>query len=305
MALCSSRQNKKILRRVSIIAFALTAGLFAASFAGALHPLGDSIAVFRLWIALGVMGSAALVVRGWLRWAAVALLAATPFVQPLATQVALDNARGPYSYSLYQKNMQFQNDQLEALEQDIRDISPDVVLFQEVSRANLALFERLKPAYVTAAQCARRRTSSLTLLSKFPRTDAPILCPDVNGLLAVQVMSPDGPLWLANIHLRWPWPYDQPQNLAEIAPILEGLSGPIVAGGDFNSVAWSNTLRRVAQATGTRRMGPVYKTYLGRSPYLDVPIDHVLVPGGAGRLTTRPLLGSDHLGLLAEFNLDR
>ena len=36
---------------------------------------------------------------------------------------------------------------------------------------------------------------------------------------------------------------------------------------------------------------------------LRLPVDHVLVPGGRGVSALRPLLGSDHFGVLLRFDL--
>ena len=290
-------------RRFFLGVFAVCLAGLAASFAGRLHPVGDTIAVFRFWLAVAAMVCAMCVLRGGLRWAAGIAVLATFAVQPVLVSWELGRRAGPFDYAVYQKNMLFENDALAELEADIRQLSPDFIFFQEVSRANLGMVTALRQDQTAAAHCARRRTSSLVILSKFPRTDADFLCPDTNGVLAMQVATPDGPLWLVNIHLRWPWPFSQPQNLQEIVPELAKLSGPMLVGGDFNAVAWSDAVRQIEVATATKRLGPIQNTYFGHGRAFAVPIDHVLTPDGTGRIDTRPLLGSDHLGLLAEFNL--
>ena len=280
--------------------------LLVGSFGASLHPVADSIAVFRYWIALVSMVSVALLVHGALRLSALAIFAMALVAQPVVERLYLSRAQQDFAYSLYQKNMLYENTALVPLAQDIRAVGADFVTLQEVSRANVQAYLDLAPDFAAATKCDRLHTSSLAILSKYPRTSTPVLCPqDASGILAMQVQTPDGPLWIVNIHLRWPWPYAQPENLTKIVPILQTLQGPIVVGGDFNAVPWSGALRQVEQATGALRMGPGYKTYLGPYPFFNLPIDHVLAaPGnGRGRVETRPLLGSDHLGLWARFNL--
>ncbi len=118
----------------------------------------------------------------------------------------------------------------------------------------------------------------------------------------MQVEGPQGRLWLVSIHLHWPWPYRQAAQLATLVPMIEGLDGPTVIAGDFNMVRWSTALGALRTAGRVRNAGPVRGTYPQFGPLLVLPIDHVLAPGG-GTVALRPLLGSDHLGLVAEVGL--
>jgi endonuclease/exonuclease/phosphatase (EEP) superfamily protein YafD len=125
---------------------------------------------------------------------------------------------------------------------------------------------------------------------------------------------PDGPLWLVSLHLHWPFPYQQPDQVKWLLPILEALDDPVLIGGDFNMVPWSYTLKSVARATDTKLSGYAGGTFELSYVYQDndlatwmplLPIDHILVPasGPAVSLERRPQLGSDHYGLLGEFVL--
>jgi len=79
-------------------------------------------------------------------------------------------------------------------------------------------------------------------------------------------------------------------------PILEGLDAPVVVGGDFNMVPWSNLVADAQEATGTVYSGARAATYWIKG-WAPVPIDHVLAGGGTGEVL--PLLDSDHKGVLA------
>jgi len=72
--------------------------------------------------------------------------------------------------------------------------------------------------------------------------------------------------------------------------------GKAVLGGDFNMVTWSHTMRRIERVSGTKRIGAVWNTISLKG--LPLPIDYVLA-SGTGSSERRPLLGSDHHGLVA------
>ena len=91
--------------------------------------------------------------------------------------------------------------------------------------------------------------------------------------------------------------HGQAEQLARILPVLANLEEPMLVAGDLNMVPWSHALRTLSRATGTNRAGAVFPTF--RKLGAPLPIDHVYAPGG-GQATPRPLLGSDHNGVLAE-----
>ena len=77
-------------RRFFLGVFAVCLAGLAASFAGRLHPVGDTIAVFRFWLAVAAMVCAMCVLRGGLRWAAGIAVLATFAVQPVLVSWELD-----------------------------------------------------------------------------------------------------------------------------------------------------------------------------------------------------------------------
>lgn len=269
---------------------------------GAVHPLGDSLAVFRLQGA----GALALLSAG-------ALLAGAAGIGRIGMLIALvagapviwsyGNGAAPVGASLrvYQKNMLYRNDDLAGLAQDIRVSAAEVVMLQEVSQPNLALVQDLSTDFPTQMICpASRGVGGTVVLSRLPVVPGQELCAE--GLTAVQVQGPEGPLWLASLHLSWPYPYSQAAQVEALVPLIEGLEGPFVLGGDFNMVRWSWAYSAIAKAARATPAGPVQGSYTGFQPWLTLPIDHVMGPKG-GKVETRPELGSDHLGLLADLGL--
>lgn len=278
-------------RLVSFVACILTA-LVLASFAGALHPAGDSLAVFRM--PLAVICALWVIWSHWPAWSrwAIAVLCLGAMGQIVA-QKYLSHPSGPIT--IYQKNLLFQNDEVAALAADIRAANPDIVALQELTSRNAGLVHDLRADYPYQASCALVDWARVAILSRWPVEGE--ICIERQGLVGLLVTSPEGAFWAFSLHAFWPWPHDQQTQLDLILPVLDSLDQPIVIAGDFNMVPWSYALRRVQAATGTTRAGPLFPTLIkARAP---LPIDHVFAPRG-GKAMPRPLLGSDHKGVLAE-----
>lgn len=269
----------------------LLAGLLGG-FAGALHPLGDSLAVFRAAIAgltllllpLARPGRAA----GWVIAGACLVGLATVAWHKLPRA-------GPGPVTVYQKNMHYRDADVAALARDILATMPDLVTLQEVSVANEALLDLLLDAYPRQHLCRYTRQSGVAILTRHPVIEAPV-CGQALGLAGLRVAMPAGPVWVLSLHLAHPWPGRQPEQLAALGPELAALAGDKIIGGDFNMVPWAHAFSRAVRQSGATPAGPARASFrLGPVP---LAIDHVLAPGG-GRTTARPRLGSDHRGLLA------
>jgi endonuclease/exonuclease/phosphatase (EEP) superfamily protein YafD len=277
--------------------------LVLGGYLGWLHPLGDSLAVGRI-LAVGavlVLGIAASMLG--MRYAAFwsilfALLAGSPVF--MATLLP-----GPSGgLLLYQKNLRYDNAELAALESDIRQSGAAVLTLQEVSTANTVLLTALSDSFPHQHVCPFGPAGGVAVVSSLPPVSGAVVC--APGLAAMQVKVTDSqgetPVWVVSVHLYWPWPYGQADQVAELLPVLQGLEGPVVMGGDFNMVRWANSVRQMAAAAGLTPAGPSNGTFLGFAPVLTLPIDHAFSPAG-GRLELRAGHGSDHLGLLARLGL--
>lgn len=279
---------KTLVRILAALAL-LVLGL---SFAGALHPVGDSLAVFRL----GLAALALLLVLftrlplGWRLAGVVLCLAGAGSV--LIHKLPLAEA-GPLT--IYQKNMFHRNSDIEGLAQDILAAAPDIVTLQEVSVENEALLDLLWDAYPNQHLCRYTPRSGIAVLTRFETSGTPF-CSENIGLAGVEVQTDRGPVWAMSLHSAWPYPGVQPGQMAWLYWYLGQVNRPAVIGGDFNMVPWSHTLQRVAETGGFRRAAPSRPTLqLGPAP---LPIDHVFAPGG-GHAEARGLLGSDHRGIVA------
>ena len=266
--------------------------LFFGSFFGGYHPIGDSLAVFRLPIAavfaLWVIWSHW---PYWIRWG-IAVLCLAAMGQIVALKY-VSHPTGPVR--VYQKNLKFLNDQVDPMVQDIRATNADIVTLQELTSRNAGVVRSLRAEFPHQASCALTTWARVAVLSKWPVVGQ--ICVENQGLIGVQIDAPDGVFWAFSLHAFWPWPYEQPDQLRQILPVFDDIDDPIILSGDFNMVPWAAAVRHLATATGTTRAGPLFPTLIKRG--VPLPIDLVYAPGG-GHATKRDLLGSDHSGVVAD-----
>ncbi|OIQ26159.1 MAG: endonuclease [Alphaproteobacteria bacterium MedPE-SWcel] len=276
-------------------------------FLGRLHPLGDSLAVFRVPFAALAM-ICAFVLRRDPRAALCGVLATsvalTSWLGHLAPQ-AEPEPEPVAGLTLYQKNMLFNNQGNEALVRSILELQPDVVTLEEVSAQNARVLERLRAEYPVQQLCPFRAVGGVAVLARDLRVVDRLDCVPDLGLAAVRLATGTGPLWVAALHLPWPWPHEQDAKVAQTVAQLNRLDGPVVLAGDFNAVGWSDALDRIARAGGMARVGPYVGTF--DLPPLGYPIgiDHVLAPAGRGDIKVLPKFTSDHHGLLAKIATPR
>ncbi len=280
--------------------------VLGASHFGALHPLGDSLAVFRG--VLTIVGAVAVLVLVLQRRWVLAVLGAglvlwsayTVLAPKFEFSTALDAP-----YALYQKNMSYRMPDTGPLATDILQQAPDFVTLEEVDRENIALLDALKPDYPAQAFCLFMNVGGVAVASRWPKLAGSDVCLPGQGMVAMQVATPDGPLWLVALHLHWPFPHRQAEQVRKLETALKALEGRVVLGGDFNMVPWSQTMRAITSATQTRRIGAPKYTFPLFDGLYTLPIDHVLVNANTRSAETwrRPKLGSDHFGLLARFYL--
>ncbi|WGI20451.1 endonuclease/exonuclease/phosphatase family protein [Amylibacter sp. IMCC11727] len=279
--------------------------LLLGSTPGSLHPVADSLAVFRFHIAwFALAGAVVLLVQGWRRSGLAVGALSLAAIGAIWWSYFPQTPNDDLPYSLYQKNLSFRLGKADDIIAHIKGSNADFVTLQEVTRRNTEILSGLSSTYAAQSLCKFRSVGGVAVASKYPRTDADILCIEELGLVGMNVQTPDGPVWLLSLHLSWPYPYSQAAHLDAILPTLENLKGPVVLGGDFNMVPWSYTMTRVETAIRAKRVGATNGTFL-LEDLITIPIDHVLAPTNCvGEVSTLDLLGSDHHGVLARFTLE-
>ena len=298
------RRILKISLLLVLLALLLALG---GGYLGALHPAGDSLAVFRAYFVAPVLLLAALALVTGMRLVAgvsgLCGILALISVWGLVPLGKADAAQGS-GFELYQKNMLFRNPDPSQISADILARRPDFVTLQEVSPANRVIFDHLRAVYPAQHYCPFAGVGGVGISSVWPKVEGSGLCAVAGrGMAAMQVVTPNGPVWVVSMHLFWPWPHSQDAQLKTLWPVLGAFEGKVVIGGDFNMVPWSHQLRQVERTSRAELLGPATISLVKAGGFLRVPIDHVLVTGGQGQVRRLPLLGSDHFGLLAGFEL--
>jgi len=276
-----------ILALIAILATTL-------GFLGPWLGMADAFAVLRFPAVLALALLLLPVMRKpWLVLPALAL-SAFGLVSTLAPFV---EAQAPGPVTLYQKNLSFRMADRSALLADIQATMPDIITLQEVTEAHRTeIFAALSEAYPTQAFCPFAGVGGTAVLSRWPAATPPV-CPVAKGATVQPLSTPFGRITAISVHLHWPWPYSQRAQLEALIPELQGLTGSVLLGKDFNMVPWGWPVTATAKATRTERAGPPAMSFLIEG-LLPIPIDHAFAPGG-GQIERRPKLGSDHFGLLA------
>ena len=84
---------------------------------------------------------------------------------------------------------------------------------------------------------------------------------------------------------------------------------PLIATGDFNDVAWSDTsqsFKHVGQYLDPRIGRGLFASFDAKKPYLRFPIDHFYATEGVAVVSIERLayVGSDHFPMAVTFRLD-
>ncbi len=280
---------------LAAVALCLCLGV-VLGFAGRVHPALDTLSLVRPVAALICLLAVVLPVTRRMRWALLA--SAIAGISTTAPLFLPGNDGG--TLRVYSKNLWYRNNQLAALADDIRESDADVVMLQEVSDRNNTILAALADTYPHQHLCRPSGWSGIAVLSRVPL--AGVVCSDRRALAAGRIMHDGRAVWVASVHLPWPYPYENARAAdAAYDRLVEMEDAPVVMAGDFNIFPWAASVKSMQRAGGTRLAQPLRPTF----SLDDVPLflDHIHAPGG-GTASYRPLLGSDHLGVLADVLLD-
>lgn len=318
-------------RRALIVALALLLPVaisvpLVAGFFGAWHPALDSFAHFRahLAVVLALFALPALFLPGIRRvgFAALLLGAAAfsstlpglslPGISPVSAAFRTRDDNNAI-YRLLQINLRFDNRTPEKVLSLIGRLSPDVVTLNEVSRfwtPKLALLEKAYPYRIFCA--VDSNVGATAVLSRRPFVSGTAGACHVDGSMSTATIDFGGrPVAVAALHLEWPWPFQQPEQIDRMAPHLAALGATALVAGDLNAAPWSHAVRRVAAEGGFDRAPAAGPTWLWRRlpvslrPWIGLTIDHVFTKGAVAvhSVTIAEPVGSDHAPLLVEFSL--
>ena len=212
---------------------------------------------------------------------------------------------------LYSANLYYLNDDVPAIRASIEEADADVVVLIELGRNAAGRIDEVLAGYPHRAASVRmdqtRGPSRSVIGSRYPLTALPDQ-PDGLHAVATVVRTPLGRLSVVGVHLTRPWPFQEQwgqisQTMA-LETVIEGLDGPVVVAGDFNSVSSARIGKQVRRDLGLHPAPGLPGTWPAALPApLGVTIDQVyaspdlaFVRRRRGRAT-----GSDHRPVVTEF----
>lgn len=288
------------------------------------HPAFDSFAHLRAHLAvlLALTAFPLLFLARWRAYGALALaLAIMAFTSVLdlsllhrfsGSKAEASAPPGPY-YRLLQLNLRFDNHTPKEVLSLIGRSNADVVTLEEVSgmwRRELSFIEK---AYPYRQFCPRPGVGGVAILSRRPFLHpSTAKCLNRHALAIATINFGGAAVDVVALHLGWPWPFEQSQQIGPVAKTLETkLGSSAILAGDLNAAPWSATAERLAKAGGFTRLRHIGPTWLARNlpdwlrRTAGLPIDNIFVKGRVAVLQTKRLesVGSDHLPLLVEFSL--
>lgn len=297
--------------------------LVIAGHLNTLHPAFDSIGHFRLHIAvIGItLGLLLLVSKSLLGGSAlliVSVLSLFTTVWPtLGATKAQASVDATATYRLLQANLRFDNQTPEEFIRMLGETKPDIATIEEIPDMWAQRLKTVSAMYPHQLICpGRDRIGGVAIISRRPFTPGGLSYCDGDGAAAVQSVDINGQtVTVAAMHLEWPWPKMQPQQLVWLEPVFQGIKDagkPILIGGDMNATPWSAAVANIADKTNTRVLPQVWGTWMlqgypkALAPWLGLPIDNILFSDGITlqSATTQRAIGSDHRPILVEFTLE-
>jgi endonuclease/exonuclease/phosphatase (EEP) superfamily protein YafD len=295
------------LVRVGII---VAVAVLLLGFFGTWVPQLDSFAHGRHVLVAVVVAGAGLAIA--LRWWRLGAFSAVVVVFALALSSPYLPFAGPPTIGagklkLIQFNVRIHNDREADAAQWIVSEKPDVVMLQEVLDETHPSFRLLDPILPYRVRCKSAGFGDVAIYTRFPNVIQH--CGAGDGLAWIQVKVDGTPLTFASLHLHWPWPFRQWEQLERLRPVFETMPQPVLLAGDFNATPWSAAVKAVEAMTQSEAIGG-YRTSLrldvlhNGKPWPVLPIDHVLLPKGVVVRSVRmgPDMGSDHLPVIVEFD---
>lgn len=274
---------------------------------GWLTPVGDSLAAFRidlLVICLVLLAGLLWYRATWL--AAVTALSLLLTGWPVAKLAIVPTVAAP-DITLHQHNLLFARDGLPEYTRHVLANKPDVITVQEIAGNRDYLVQALSAEYPNLQLCSYKNSLQAGSVGVMIRDIGTVIdsgCAEKTELAWITMETETDLVTFASLHLFWPWPRPQAEQLAFLDPTFQKLAQPIVIGGDFNNTPWSHVVTDIAASSRTKvahGLQPTFSLFWG---WPRLRIDHVLIPNGAQADMQRlPKLGSDHNGLHARITL--
>jgi endonuclease/exonuclease/phosphatase (EEP) superfamily protein YafD len=308
------------LAATGAVALPLIAGFFAR-----LHPAFDSLAHFRMHLAVLLLIAAIPLpfLRGF-RWngvmaaalgagAILSVVGISTLLGSGASQAALQpDDETAAVYKLLHLNLRYDNPEHGKVLSLIGRLMPDVVTLNEVSPAWAEKIALLAGSYRYRIVChIDNHAGGVAILSLRPFEDGDEGQCLEGGTFATAKLDFSGyPVEVGAMHLHWPWPFDQADQIEDLAPLLGAMGDSAILAGDLNATPWSAASAQIAEAAGMTPFGPSQPTWLYRRlpeflRFAGLPIDRIFAKGDVDIVSVETLeaVGSDHLPVLVQFSV--
>jgi endonuclease/exonuclease/phosphatase (EEP) superfamily protein YafD len=321
--------GKTAKRTIGLAAFWATILLslpLVGGFFGRLHPAFDSLAHFRVHLAvLLVLAALPLLLARAFRWhgllaglfggAAILTVTGPSFLPGLGPVQASHQPSDTLSpvYRLLQLNLRYDNSEPGKVLSLIGRVRPDVVTLNEVSAMWTERLALLSSAYPYRTVCrVNNHAGGVAILSLRPFAEGAEGQCLRGGTFAIATVDLGGRfVEVGALHLHWPWPFSQSHQIDNIAPVLGKIAETSILAGDLNATPWSAASARIAGAAGMTPASPAGPTWLYRRlpeflRFAGLPIDRIFTKGEVvvHSVNTLEAVGSDHLPVLVEFSLE-
>lgn len=277
--------------RLALLAHGRLALFLIASLLLALHL------ITRRWrLALATAGAVA-----WIGWLPMA------YLLPSADNTATSPVR------MVTVNLHGASADLNTLSARLANTDPDFVVLTERQSISDQQLRALRPDYHWQMS-PFDDVFDLAIASRWPIRRIHIARPLFYAPVLSLDICPPGRECVRLIALHPPPPLDDDNDrlsavqfaLAEF--FARATTGPLVIAGDLNQTPWSPRLRQILQSAHLQDAGRLrgWQTSWGnRCPLLGLPLDHVLLGGGARpvHMQRGPEIGSDHWPVLVDFTV--
>ena len=299
----------KVVAKILKISLIIILILFLLSFFQAYHPLFDSFSHFRYHILIAIILLLGLlvvfdkkrVIFGILLLISIIYLYIFPFTYKA---IYISKGGSGIHFSHMQFNLNFRNNKLDRVLELLSSKKPDIVTLQEVTNAHRAKLESLKKdnLYPYQRYCDFYPiVGAVAILSRYPISNT--TCAKGRGLLSTTLDINSTKVNVVAIHLHWPYPFSQYEQVNELKPILRSLKDAqySLISGDFNAAPWSNIVKKIAKESNTDIVGGLRWTIsvdmqLYSIPFsIKLPIDQLLLHGiNIYSIEVLEHFGSDH-----------
>lgn len=213
-------------------------------------------------------------------------------------------------------NVEEPNDRYDAVARQVRDVDADIVFLMETDQTWFDKLEDELSRYPTIVTELRSNYYGMIFATRLKVHQAKVvyLTPDETPTLFAELETDAGQRFrFCGLHPRPPVPgnstEDRDAQIIYAARFARSSDMPLIAVGDFNDAAWSDTSRRFKHVGGyvDPRVGRgMIASFDAKSRLLRAPIDQFYATPDIGVVEFRrgPDVGSDHFPLVSRIELD-